>query len=225
MFNKYNTNNLGFTLIELLIAMAITSIVFAGMFSVYKSQANTNRAQKQVLEMQQNSRMALYMMTNEIRMAGYDTDGANGAGITSAGDGSSGNPLTFTFVADDDCVDNDGDSPDPDNCSDSLVDEPGELKTVAFDLYDGYGDGDTDIGRKVGSGNRQPLAENIATLAFTYFEEDGTEITQPIAASDFSSIRYIHITIAATIDSNVTNYFNGNNRILETTVQCRNLGL
>ena len=216
MIKKYNTNNLGFTLIELLIAMAITSIVFAGMFSVYQSQANTNRAQKQVLEMQQNSRMALYVMTNEIRMAGYDIEGTNGAGITSAGDGSIGNPLTFTFVADDDGDNNDGDT---------LVDEPGELKTVAFVLYVGYGDGDTDIGRAVGAGASQPLAENIATLGFTYFDEDGTQIAQPIAASNFSNIRYIHITIAATIDSNETNYFNGNNRILETTVQCRNMGL
>jgi type IV pilus assembly protein PilW len=218
MFNKYNTNNSGFTLIELLIAMAITTIVFAGMFSVYKSQADTNRAQKQVLEMQQNSRMALYMMTNEIRMAGYDYERTNGAGITAAGDGSIGNPLTFTFVADDDGVDNDGDSP-------SVVDEPGELKTVAFALYDGYGDGDTDIGRAVGAGALQPLAENIERLVFTYFENDGTGMTQPIAATDLSNIKYIHITIEATIDSNETNYFNGNNRILETTVQCRNMGL
>jgi len=225
MIKKYNTNNLGFTLIELLIAMAITSIVFAGMFSVYQSQANTNRAQKQVLEMQQNSRVALYVMTNEIRMAGYDIEGTNGAGITSAGDGSIGNPLTFTFVADDDGIDNDGDSP-------SVVDEPGELKTVAFVLYDGYGDGDTDIGRAVGAGAPQPLAENIKMVEgppplplFAYFDEDGTEITQPIAALNFSNIRYIHITIEATIDSNETNYFNGNNRILETTVQCRNMGL
>jgi len=222
MLNKYHTNILGITLVELLIAMAITTVVATGVFSVYKSQSNTNRAQKQVLEMQQNSRMALYMMTNEIRMAGYDYDGSNGAGITSAGDGSSGNPmtfananpLTFTLVADDDGENNDGDA---------VVDEPGELKTISFALYDGYGDGDTDIGRAVGAGAPQPLAENIASLEFLYFDEDGTQIT-PTTPAGFSNIKYIQITIEATTDSNATSSFHVNNRILETTVQCRNIG-
>jgi len=214
MFHKYHTNNLGFTLVELLIAMAITTVVATGVFSVYKSQSNTNRAQKQVLEMQQNSRMALYMMTNEIRRAGYDNDGSNGAGITSGGDGSVGDPLTFTLVADDDGKNNDGDA---------VVDEPGELKTIAFALYDGYGDGDTDIGRAVGAGAPQPLAENIASLEFLYFDEDGAQIT-PTTPAGFSNIKYIQITIEATTDSNATSSFNVNNRILETTVQCRNIG-
>jgi len=152
MFHKYHTNNLGFTLVELLIAMAITTVVATGVFSVYKSQSNTNRAQKQVLEMQQNSRMALYMMTNEIRMAGYDYDGSNG-----------------------------------------------------------------------GAGALQPLAENIASLEFLYFDEDGAQIT-PTTPAGFSNIKYIQITIEATTDSNATSSFHVNNRILETTVQCRNIG-
>lgn len=224
-FDKYNVNHLGFTLIELLIAMAITTIVSAGIFSAYQNQQKAQLAQKQVVEMQQTLRMAIYIMTNEIRMAGYDPEGTNGAGIVSAGDGSSGNPLVFTFVADDDCIDNDGDSTDPDNCNDANVDEAGELKTIAYDLYDGYSDGDSDIGRAVGAGNHQPIAENIARLEFTYSDEDGIDMPLPIAALDLPNIRSVHITIEATIDSNETNYFNGNNRMLTTTVKCRNMGL
>ncbi len=58
-------------------------------------------------------------MTDEFRIAGYDPEGINGAGLISVGDGSNGNPLTFSFVADDDGVyrgyglpplDQDGDS-------------------------------------------------------------------------------------------------------------------
>ena len=140
----------------------------------------------------------------------------NGAGIVSAGDGSSGSPLKFTFVADDDSIDNDGDS---------TVDEAGELKTIAYDLYDGYNDGDSDIGRAVGTGNRQPIAENIARLEFAYSDEDGIVMPLPIAALDLPRVRSVHITLEATIDSNETNYFNGKNRILTTTVKCRNMGL
>ncbi len=214
MFNKYNTNNLGFTLIELLITMVITSIILGGAFSVYKSQEDTHRAQTQVLAMQQNSRMALYMMTNEIRMAGYDIDGTNGAGITSADVGS----LTFTFVADDDGIDNDGDSP-------PVVDEPGELQTIAFVLADVDGDVDADIGRTA-DGAQELLAENITSLVFRYFDQGGIELTPlPIVASSLPNIKYIQIAIAATIDVNEKNFFNGNNRSLTTTVQCRNMGL
>jgi type IV pilus assembly protein PilW len=215
-FYKYNVNHLGFTLIELLIAMAITTIVAAGIFSTYQNQQKAYLAQKQVVEMQQTLRMAIYIMTSEIRMAGYDTEGTNGAEIVSAGDGSSGSPLQFTFVADDDSIDNDGDS---------TVDEAGELKTIAYDLYDGYSDGDSDIGRAVGAGNRQPIAENIARLEFAYSDEDGIVMPLPIAALDLPKIRSVQIAIEATIDSNATNYFQGNNRILTTTIKCRNLGL
>ena len=165
--------------------------------------------------MQQSLRMALYVMTNELRIAGYDPESISNAGITNAGDGSTGNPLTFTFVADDDGEDND---------NDGTTDETGELKTIGYDLYLGLGDGDTDIGRKVGAGNRMPLAENIQDLKFEYFDEEGASILNPLAA-DIPDIRSLRITIEATIDSNEKNYLNVNNRILTTTVKFRNLGL
>ena len=71
-------NKSGFTLIELLIAMTISTIVAAGVVTAYRDQQNTQLAQKQSGEMQQNLRAALYIMTRDIRMAGYDPDGTNG---------------------------------------------------------------------------------------------------------------------------------------------------
>lgn len=223
MFNtnySISKNRYGFTLIELLIAMAITTIVSAGIFTAYRSQQDAQLGQKQIVEMQQNLRAAMYIMTGEIRMAGYDPYGGDsGAEIAAAGDGSHDNPLAFTFVADDDCLDNDNDNPDPDNCSDANVDETGELKTVKYDLYDAYSDGDNDIGRRVGDGNRQVIAENIAAFEFTYLDADGN------VTATLSDIRSIQISMEATIDSNETDYTNGKNRTLSTTVKCRNMGL
>ncbi|WP_300460940.1 prepilin-type N-terminal cleavage/methylation domain-containing protein [Desulfobacula sp.] len=224
MSHKYNVNNRGFTLVELLIAMTITTIVSAGIFSAYQNQQKAQLAQKQVIEMQQNLRVALYIMTSDIRMAGYDPDGTSGTGIVSAGDGSNGYPLAFNFLADDDNRDND---------NDSTVDEPGEIQYVAYDLYDGYGDGDTDIGKKVSDATgaiHQPLAENIKTLQFAYLDEDGAIVSLPpslhqVAALDLPKIKSVQITIEATIDINETDYVKGKNRILTTTVKCRNLGL
>ncbi|HKK67984.1 MAG TPA: prepilin-type N-terminal cleavage/methylation domain-containing protein [Bacteroidales bacterium] len=212
----------GFTLIELLIAMAITTIVSAGIFSAYRSQQNAQLAQKQIVEMQQNLRAAMYIMTREIRMAGYDPHGNSGAKITTAGDGSNGNPLGFTFVADNDNDDND---------NDGTTDEPGELKFIEYDLYVGYssqGETGNDIGRKIGAGNRQALAENIQSLQFTYLDKNGNAMAftaNKIPISDLPDIRSIQIAITATADVDERDYTGGNNRTLTTTVKCRNLGL
>ena len=199
MKHKYLKNNVGFTLIELLVAMLISTIVAAGLFAAYKSQQDAQLAQKQIVEMQQNLRAALYVMARDLRMAGYDPAGVSGAGITNAGDGSNGDPLAFTF----------------------LDDVTGILQTIEYDLYDAYGDGDMDIGRKVDSANRQAIAENISTLQFVYLKSDGTTST-PMNISDIRSVR---ITIGATTDINKTDHTDGKTRTLTTVIKFRNLGI
>jgi len=218
----------GFTLIELLIAMAIASIVTVEIYTIYKSQMKSYVEQDQVAEMQQNLRAAMYIMTHEIRMAGYDPYGNSNAVITSA----TGNKFSFKFVADEDNYNNDSDE-------DTDTDEPGELKTIEYDLYDAYGDGDNDIGRKVG-GQKQAAAENIEALEFYYTLADGSKTTTP---ADLSQIRSLQITILARTGNPARNFtntriystssgaswgpYNDNyrRRLLTTTVKCRNLGL
>ena len=201
-------NNKGFTLIELLVALAISSLVAAAIFYAYQSQQNAQLAQKQVVDMQQIIRAAKYIMTKDIRMAGYDPDGMAGAGISAMGDGSHGNPLEFTFVADNDGIDND---------NDATIDESRELETIAYDLYDADSDGDWEIGRKVGTASRYVIAENIQALTFSYLDLNGS------VTADISDIRSIEITIEARIDINETSPVYVNNRTLTTMIQCRNL--
>jgi len=222
----FNTDNKkGFTLVELLVAMAVTVIVAGAAVSSYMNQQENQLSQKQIVEMQQNMRAALYVMTMELRMAGYDPYDKYGAGIVTAGngvpvaDGGTG-PLTFTLVADDDCIDNDNDNPDPDSCSDNNVDEEGELKTISFELYDAYNDGDNDIGRAVGAGAPQAIAENIQTLDFTYLDGDGNP------TADTSEIKAVQIDITAHVDTDSVDYtLNNATRSLSTIVQCRNMNL
>jgi type IV pilus assembly protein PilW len=214
LFDK-NCKNAGFTLVELLMAMAITTIVSAGIVGAYRSQQKTQLAQKQSVEMQQNIRAALLIMTSEIRMAGYDPDGTNNAGIVNAGDGSDNlNRLIFTYF------NPDASSDGLDNNNDGNTDESGEnLQAVEYYLYDSLGDGTVDLGRRNGA-RLDAIAENIQTLQFTYLDTDGNVTTTP------SDIRSIQITMVATTDANELNYTGTNNtRTLTTTVKCRNLGI
>ena len=214
LFDK-NCKNSGFTLVELLMAMTITTIVSAGIVGAYRSQQNTQLAQKQSVEMQQNIRAALLIMTSEIRMAGYDPDGTNNAGIVNAGDGSNNlNRLIFTYFNPDAPADG------LDNNNDGNIDESGEsLQAVEYYLYDSLGDGTIDLGRRNGA-RLDAIAENIQTLQFTYLDGDGN-ITATLA-----DIRSIQITMVATTDANELNYTGTNNtRTLTTNVKCRNLGI
>lgn len=69
---KRKINNNGFTLMELMIAMVIASIVAAAIMISFDSQQKTQVSQQLVVEMQQDARAALYLMQQDIRMAGYD---------------------------------------------------------------------------------------------------------------------------------------------------------
>ncbi len=68
----------GFTIVELLVAMAISLVVMAAIFSTFKSQQDSYVVQSQVSVTQQNLRAALFMITRDIQMAGYYTNMASG---------------------------------------------------------------------------------------------------------------------------------------------------
>jgi type IV pilus assembly protein PilW len=75
VFKKSRTRWLyarGFSLVELVVAMAISLVVMAGVYKVYVTQQDTYLLQEQVAEMQQNARVAKYVLTKDIRMVGYN---------------------------------------------------------------------------------------------------------------------------------------------------------
>lgn len=182
---KFHKNNKAFTLVELLVAMAVFGVITGLIVNQYSSQQNSQMTQTQVVQMQQNIRNALIIMTRDIQMAGYDPEISKTLGIVNAGDGSNGNPLTLTYSVADDGVDNDGDG---------TIDESGEFQTIQYSLFDSLGDGDMDIGRSIGAGGNQAIAENIQTLLFTYLDGNGN----PTAV--VSDIRAVQVTITATTD-------------------------
>ncbi len=74
----------GFTLVEILVALVLAGLVSGAIYNVYISQNKSYVVQDRVAEMQQNLRVAMYMMRREIRMAGYDPSGADNLGFVTA---------------------------------------------------------------------------------------------------------------------------------------------
>jgi len=61
----------GVTLIELMIALVISAALVAGIYRTFLTQQHSYEVQDDVMDMQQNVRVALNEMTREIRMAGF----------------------------------------------------------------------------------------------------------------------------------------------------------
>lgn len=63
--------NKGITLIELLVVLVISSIFIAAIYRIFTRQQKSYIVQEQVVDMQQNVRVAVNKMMREIRMAGF----------------------------------------------------------------------------------------------------------------------------------------------------------
>lgn len=108
----------GFTLIELMLSLALGAVVITTLYSGYTKQQATDETQKQIVEMQQNLRAALFFMESRIRMAGYDPTGSAGATIVKA------LPDLISFTTDS------GISP-----PNGIIGDPGKEEYMAFDYY------------------------------------------------------------------------------------------
>jgi len=232
---NHSLRSKGLTLIELLIAMAISGIIMAGIYSAFTTQQDSYFIQDQVAEMQQNIRAGLYIMTSDIRMAGFDPTSNANAGIVTATSG------RFGFTQD---INEDGDTADS-----------GESVTYGFSsTYDVTADGIADGGSAplgknsgtatgIGGGGFQSISENIEKVEFYYTLADDTLTTTPTAAQ-LGNIRSVKISILAIIDKpdrkfvNTQTYTsasgadwtpaspdNFRRRFQTMTVKCRNMGL
>jgi type IV pilus assembly protein PilW len=176
-----NTSQKGFTLMELMVAMAIASIVMAGIYTFYRSQLRSHVTQQALVDMQQDARVAMYMMTREIRMAGCDPQFNTGAAIRIA------NAAEIAF--DSDIFGPSGVLTDPA--------EPADGAIVASErFYYGLSNGNLvrggwDENDPSATLNLNPVALNIDALNFVYLDNAGSP-TATLAA-----IRSVQITLVA----------------------------
>jgi type IV pilus assembly protein PilW len=150
----------GYSLVELLVAMAISLVVMAGVYKVYITQQDTYLLQEQVAEMQQNARIAKYVLTKDIRMVGYNpTRKLNVGGfVTQLPDDGVGetttDSTTIAFTLDD----------DGNGVIDANFDEQVAFRVAGGNLERFDVDNDSWL----------TVVENVEALGFAYaFDDDG----------------------------------------------------
>ena len=141
----------GFTLTEVLVAMVISGIIMASMFTFFINQRRYYATQEQITEMVQGARAGMDMMTREITLAGYNPTGASFSGITY-------NTSQLRLLTD---LNGNGDTADANE-----------------DITYSYDASNLRIVRNTGGGN-QPFVENVPAggLVFAYLDASGNATT------------------------------------------------
>jgi type IV pilus assembly protein PilW len=186
-----NTSQKGFSLLEMMVAMAIASIVMAGIYTFYQSQLRSHVTQQVLVDMQQDARVAMYMMTREIRMAGCDPQFNTGATIRIA------NAAEIAFDSDED--------------GDGAINVNSERFYYALSNdadSDGVTDG-TPCNLNRGAWNTpaapvpvalNPVALNVDVLNFVYLDNAGNVLDDDgngNVTTNISAIRSVQITLVA----------------------------
>jgi type IV pilus assembly protein PilW len=177
-------------------------IVLSAIYITYSYQSKSYVAQEHISEMQQNLRAAMYMLSRDLRMAGYDPfprhDKLNDGLDNDCDGGAPDEPgeLIGILEADPDSItfnmslydgvdnDSDGDTDELDEAGEidvALASESGlepcdKKEIISYSRFLSSS-GSYCLGRKIGrpedkNEKYQPVAENIEALNFVYLDED-----------------------------------------------------
>lgn len=192
----------GFTLIELLLVLMMSMILMGAVVSTMASLRKSYTTQGVAADTQQDVRMAMVLMTRDIKQVGLDPMGTAGAGFERA-------DSSYIRITSDRILDGD------DEANGSIDDDGFERvsyfrdpasNTLRIRLYEG----------STASETTQTLAENITSLQLTYFDADGAVTT------DLNDIRSVGIDLTATAPAGLDGEVE---RSYTTRVRCRNMSL
>ena len=217
MFNKIrksiictvsSKNNLrGFTLVEMVLALAISTIVLAAVYSVFTIANKNFTTQNAAANVQQNLRSAIRLMARDIRHSGLDPSGSDNFGITYA----SASKIRFTIDSEISGVFNG--VVDEANWEEITYDFQGDQ--IMQTLYETV---------TTSTADTAALISNITNLTFGYFDADNADLIDPglgrVPDNELADIRTVEILIThqepAGRDKMVS-------RTLKRRVECRNL--
>ena len=194
----------GFSLVEVMVALAILSVVLAGVVKMFTSTGHYHTSQEMIVAIGQDIRAAKHLMIDEIRCAGCNPMNKIRIGFQTDGDDrydTDANSIHFTRDIDngdgDELYEPDGDVGDADeNISYYRVDAAGNVLAA----------GNNTIGtlvRKTGSGVGQPVADNITNLQFQYY--DSNNVLIPPATMTSTAVLDFIRTVEVTISGQVQN--------------------
>lgn len=168
----------GFTLVELMIAMALGLVVLGAMYGVFTTQSKQFSNQEQIVEMQQNARMAIDILSREIRMASYNPKQTTGS-------------FTFLLAATENRATNQNNIAFTYDESSDGIEDSNDSEQVAFRVEGGV------LKRfSTGAVPWQPLVENIDALNFTYTLNDNTVVQNPNATQILKIVK-VEISVTA----------------------------
>jgi type IV pilus assembly protein PilW len=177
----------GFTLVELLVVVVLASFLGATVISLFRTQNGVFRSENEALEMDQNLRAGLDLMSRELRNAGIRDQlqvYADPPGIAAVDSNQIRFKQDFSSTA------------NPNGASD------GDVLDANEDIEYTFTPADSTVRRRTrgvaGDSGAQPMAEHITRLNLTYFDAAGTQIALPMDATARASIRRIHLHLEGT---------------------------
>lgn len=202
----------GFTLAELLVVTLLLSLLLGALYSFYRSQLFTLRAQEVKLNVKENADVALDLMVRELRMAGArptapaalpdqcdelaapTTSNCTQPPAPSTQPCPTGSGFERITVANQQTITIQYDfrgttsGSAPDGCPD----DSNELITYSYDATD------KEIERTTGGGDPMPLISDVPSdgLEFKYYAVDGTALTSlPLSFCNRASVGRIEIKV------------------------------
>lgn len=178
----------GFTLIELLIAMTIGLIVLASISGAFINQNKTYALEEQKIQMIQTARGAMDLISNEVKMAGYNWDPTSASPLQTT-DSSAATYIGILY-------DTSQLEIKADLNSDGETDETATADDDNEEII--YTENSGKIDREEG-GTTITLAENIEDFSFKYFKHDSAtgSLAEVTSSADQEKIRVIEISIIA----------------------------
>lgn len=202
----------GLSLIELMVAMAVSLVLMLGIVSLLLANKDSYRAQNNVAVLQQNARLARFVLENAIAHAGYledyttDPQHAFPDGFvsspTNADVDNDSDALTIRFKSDGDMVD----------CLGDGVGSSGSMKTAHFELY--VDDEENELvcaayNTPTGNPFPQPLISNVVLMQLRYgldsTPNDGNRgvdlYTDTLTASNRDQVRTVRVQLVLASES------------------------
>jgi type IV pilus assembly protein PilW len=161
----------GYTLIEVLMALGLSLLTISAVYSLYIQELKTQGVRENILDMQQQARVVVDLVSREIMMAGYDPRGVNrDTDLTNDFDGITYDPDKLSISAD---LNGNG-----------IISDANESIIFVHDAAAHM------LRRNTGGGN-QPFGEDIEAFVIDYLDQAGNP------TSDSKAIRQVGITVTA----------------------------